>query len=247
MIPNGKNRQCIIVFVKAPLMGRVKTRLSQVLGEETVLDLYKCFVADVIATLNSGRHGIRIFYHPPEEKQKIQEWLGFELPLFPQQGKDLGERMANAFKQSFSNDFKPVLLVGTDCPDLPGSIIDEAFEALSANAAVIGPAFDGGYYLVGFNPDHFFPAIFKNMPWGTEYIFERTMNVFASKRVQVYVLPKWRDIDRCEDLEYFKEKTAKRKSVAKNTVEYLSAHGALFRGQEPKCRKTLDEIVMKFD
>jgi len=225
MIPNGKNRQCIIGFVKAPLMARVKTRLSQVLGEETVLDLYKCFVADVIATLNSGRHGIQIFYHPPEEKQKMHEWFGFELPLFPQQGKDLGERMANAFKQSFSTGFKQVLLVGTDFPDLPGSIIDEAFEALSANAAVIGPAFDGGYYLVGFNPDHFFPAIFKNMPWGTRHVFERTMTAFASKGIQVYVLPKWRDIDRYEDLEYFMEKTVKRKSVAKNTVEYLSAHG----------------------
>jgi rSAM/selenodomain-associated transferase 1 len=224
MIPFGEKTRCTAVFVKAPVLGRVKTRLSKVLGQETVLDLYKCFVTDIIATLNDRGPGIQIFYYPSREKQKMVEWLGSGLPLFPQEGENLGERMAHAFKKSFSDRFRQVVLVGTDFPDLPAYVFDEAFEAININRAVIGPAFDGGYYLIGFHRDAFTPDIFKDMPWGSKHVFKKTMDVFKSKGIEVHVLPKWRDIDRPEDLRIFMETNAVGESAAKTTLAYLAAH-----------------------
>ena len=221
----NKKRRCVLVFVKAPEKGKVKTRLAKILGNGIVLGLYKNFVADIIATLQTGRHLVRICYHPPDAENKVTNWIGREYVLVPQHGNHIGERMANAFRKTFADGFEHVLLIGTDLPDLPAAVIDEAFESLEKNAAVIGPAFDGGYYLIGFQAVTFLPSIFESMPWGTQQVFERTIEIFKKNHLQVYRLPKWRDIDLYEDLKCFMAENAKGKSVARNTVEYLSRIG----------------------
>ena len=221
----NKKRHCVLVFVRAPEKGKVKTRLSKILGNGIVLGLYQSFVADIIATLHTGRHTFRICYHPPDAEHKVTDWIGREYVLVPQRGNHIGERMANAFRKTFADGFEHVLLIGTDLPDLPAAVIDEAFESLEKNAAVIGPALDGGYYLIGFQAVTFLPAIFESMPWGTQQVFERTIEIFEKNHLQVYRLPKWRDIDLYEDLKCFMAENAKGKSVARNTVEYLSRIG----------------------
>lgn len=206
-------------------MGYVKTRLSKVLGNDIVVGLYKCFVADLLATVNAWKPGVCVFCHPPGKTCQIREWLGPGYPVVSQQGKHLGERMANAFENRFSAGFKKALLVGTDIPDLPGPVFDEAFDALGHASAVIGPSVDGGYYLIGFNHDTFFRDIFEGIVWSTSQVFEQTMKRFAHKHMRIHVLPKWRDLDRYEDLEYFMEANRKGKSVAVHTVDYMLKSG----------------------
>ena len=221
----NKKRHCVLVFVRAPEKGKVKTRLSKILGNGIVLGLYQSFVADIIATLQTGRYTFRICYHPPDAGDKVADWIGRKYVLVPQRGNHIGQRMANAFRKTFADGFEHVLLIGTDLPDLPVAVIDEAFESLEKNGAVIGPALDGGYYLIGFQSNTFLPAVFERIPWGTQQVFERTIEIFEKNHLQVYRLPKWRDIDLYEDLKCFMAENAKGKSVARNTVEYLSRIG----------------------
>jgi hypothetical protein len=239
----NKKRRCILVFVKAPEKGKVKTRLSKILGKTVALGLYKNFVADIIATLQTGRYTFRICFHPSDAEHKMMDWIGREYVLMPQRGNHIGERMANAFRKTFMDGFEHVLLIGTDLPDLPATVIDEAFKNLEKNAAVIGPAFDGGYYLIGFQSKTFLPAIFERIPWSTRQVFEKTIKIFEKNQYRVHRLPKWRDIDLYEDLKCFVAENVKDESLAKNTVEYLSRIGFT----TTKWRKTFDEIVAKFD
>jgi rSAM/selenodomain-associated transferase 1 len=232
----NKKRRCVLLFTKAPERGRVKTRLSKILGDTTTLDLYRNFIADIIATLQTGRHTFRICFHPPDARQKIADWIGSEYMLMPQQGNHIGERMANAFRKTFMDGFEHVLLIGTDLPDLPATVIDEAFEGLEKNAAVIGPAFDGGYYLIGFQSNTFLPAVFERIPWSTQKVFEKTIKIFEKNHLQIHQLPKWRDIDLYEDLKCFAAENPKGKSVARNTAEYLARIGFT----NPKWRKAFD-------
>jgi rSAM/selenodomain-associated transferase 1 len=239
----NKKRRCILLFLKAPERGKVKTRLSEVLGNGIALGLYQNFVADIIATLQTGRYNFRICFHPPDAENKVTDWIGHEYVLVPQWGNHIGERMANAFRKTFVDGFDHVLLIGTDLPDLPATVIDDAFESLEKNAAVIGPAFDGGYYLIGFQSKTFLPAVFEKIPWGTRQVFEKTIKIFEKNQYRVHRLPKWRDIDLYEDLKCFAAENVRSKSAARNTVEYLSRIGFT----TTKWRKTFDEILVKFD
>jgi glycosyltransferase A (GT-A) superfamily protein (DUF2064 family) len=135
----GKN--CILIFIKSPERGMVKARLSEDIDEDTVLSLYRNFVLDLLETIRKGRHAFQIFFYPPGSKEKVSNWLGKGYSYMPQKGKDLGERMKNAFSRAFSEGFSKVLLMGSDIPDLTNAVINDAFE-LNDHDAVIGPAFD---------------------------------------------------------------------------------------------------------
>ena len=223
--PNCQKDRCILVFLKVPQKSVVKTRLAKVLGQGAAAGLYQNFVFDLLDTLNSGCFRFTICFHPPQARSEVADWLGHPYPVLPQQGNNLGERMANAFKQAFSQGFRHVLLVGTDFPDLPAAILDQAFNNLPENNGVIGPSTDGGYYLIGFNRNTFLPAVFDEMPWGTETVFEKTLKVFNSNRHKIHVLPKWRDIDTFEDLEFFIKTYSPKKSRASKTAAYLKSIG----------------------
>jgi len=195
---------CLLLFVKYPDKGKVKSRLSKEFGEDTVLLLYEAFVLDVLETLNKGKYRFKIYFHPPSAQEKIASWLGKSYLYMLQNGSDLGEKMKNAFASAFSEGFEKVILIGSDIPDLPKEIIDEAFA--SDGEAVIGPATDGGYYLIGFKRDTFLPHIFEGMQWSTASVFERTMEIFRKHSYNVYILPQWRDVDTPEDLKTFYER-----------------------------------------
>jgi rSAM/selenodomain-associated transferase 1 len=193
-------KDCVVLFVKAPRKGQVKTRISPVIGETITLGLYKAFVADIIETLQKEpQYSIRIAFYPKEAKGKIVRWLGKQHTYLPQTGNVLGERMANAFDQVFSEGFEKALIIGSDIPDLPRSIITHALESLSTRDAVIGPSFDGGYYLIGFRHDTFSPAVFESIEWGTDAVLFQTLKRFEKTHV-VQILPLWRDIDNLLDI-----------------------------------------------
>ena len=215
--------RCVILFVKYPEKGRVKTRLSAGLGNEITQNLYKCFVSDLIGTLEKKRYTFKIAFYPPGSNKKIISWLGPEHSYIPQVGGDLGERMETAFKETFLEGFNEVLVIGTDIPDITPSLIDKAFEVLKSSDAVIGPCFDGGYYLIGFRKKTFLSDTFKGIQWSTEGVFKDTMGVFMKKGYKVHVLPKLRDVDRIDDLIAFYKESKKTRCKYSKTLFYLSS------------------------
>jgi rSAM/selenodomain-associated transferase 1 len=150
--------------------------------------------------LRRGDFPFYICFYPNNALKGLKEWLGDQHHYIPQKGKDLGERMSNAFRKAFDTGFKRVVLVGSDIPDLPLEVIEEAFISLKEEDAAIGPAYDGGYYLIGFKEKTFSPQVFERMAWGTERVFEDTMKVLKNLNQRVHTLPYLRDIDTVDDL-----------------------------------------------
>ncbi len=212
----------ILLFVKTPLSGRVKTRLSKVVGRQEAANLYKCFVSDIIAVLQQTDFTLRICYHPAEAENQMIDWLGPSFTYTPQRGKNLGERMADAFNKAFSGGIRSALIIGSDLPDLSTAIIDEAFASLETTAAVIGPALDGGYYLIGFKNNAYLPAAFEDIPWGTEDVYAKTLNIFQNHKVGYHPLPVCRDIDDYQDLVDFWHRNRHQNGLACDTLAYLS-------------------------
>jgi uncharacterized protein len=132
--------------------------------------------------------------------------------------------MENAFLTAFAEDFSKVMVVGSDFPDLPNQILEEAVRLLSFKDAVIGPAIDGGYYLIGFNSHRFLTDVFQHVDWGTATVFEQTMSIFRDHDYDVGVLPRCRDIDDYEDLLAFIHDHELTPEGSLLTVDYLRAH-----------------------
>ena len=190
----------VLLFIKAPEKGTVKSRLSKKIGEDAALDIYKCLVQDTLKTLDSCQYPFRVIFWPPHSGGIVKDWLGEAYSYLPQQGEDLGERMKNALIQAFAGNLEKVLVIGSDIPDLTASLISGAFDALDNCDAVIGPSVDGGYYLIGFNRDSFLPDVFHGMAWGTESVFNQTMDVLKMSGLRVHVLKELMDIDTFDDL-----------------------------------------------
>ena len=181
---------CILFFVKYPEKGTVKTRLSRELGDDHTIELYRCFVQDMLGMLKKTDYSCRLYITPPDTEQKFRQWLGDEHLYAPQAEGDLGERMERAFQQAFDEGYERVVLIGSDIPDLPPPVIKEALRSLKSNDAVIGPSRDGGYYLIGFNDNSFLPAVFAGIAWSTRTVFEQTMDVLSEAEYNVHRLPK---------------------------------------------------------
>lgn len=218
-LPDG----CVLLFVKLPEKGKVKSRLSKNLDETIVLSLYKKFVLDLVDTLKKGGYSFKICFTPPDSKGKFSDWLGKEYSYMPQKGLDLGERMKNAFIESFSEGCLNVLIIGSDVPDLPNTLLDKALE-LCNDHAVIGPAFDGGYYLIGFNHNTFLPEIFDGIPWSTGEVFGRTMEIFNKYNHKVHILQKWRDVDSLDDLRALAERNKRTEFADSRTMRFISGN-----------------------
>lgn len=190
----------ILVFAKSPRRGRVKTRLARTLGDETALRLYRAFVADLLDTLSIAGRRVVVCHHPAHAEAAMREWLGDRWTYRPQTGADLGARMANALADSFARGADRAIVVGGDLPDLPKSVVSAAFRGIEIDGAVLGPARDGGYYLIGFSASAFRPAVFRDIPWGAETVYRRTRARMAESGLTPAALPVWNDVDTEEDL-----------------------------------------------
>ena len=216
----------VIVFIKSPEKGRVKTRLAKGVGQTAALELYRCFVMDVLSMVCSTPWALRVYYYPENASDRIRSWLGDDLDFFPQKGATLGDKMANALADTFTQGFKRAVLIGSDLPDLPPGIIDEAFRGLDQCSGAIGPSQDGGYYLIGFTAGGFTPQIFNGIAWGTSEVFNLTLKVFKEYHVSHYTLPMWHDIDTREDLSFLKREPDS--ETAGHTIDYLLKQGVHF-------------------
>jgi rSAM/selenodomain-associated transferase 1 len=204
------DKRCVILFVKLLEKGRVKSRLAQHLDEDLVLRLYESMVLDTIDMLKRGKAPFRICFDPPDKLEPVRKWLGQEHVYLPQNGNDLGERMEQAFIRVFAEGVSEALLIGSDIPGLKGSIIDEAFESLSSHDSIIGPANDGGYYLIGFRRNSFDPAVFHD-----------TLDGMSRRSLKVHALPECTDMDTIDDLKSFLAEYAGKESPDSRTFALL--------------------------
>jgi uncharacterized protein len=211
------------MFVRSPQKGTVKTRLTAVLDEGTVLGLYRCFGSDLLEMLRHTAFGLRISFYPADAGTKVADWLGWGYVYVAQEGKDLGERLEKAFLTAFANGFQRVVIIGSDIPDLPSEMVEEAISSLASHDAVIGPATDGGYYLIGFSAARFLREAFAGVNWGTSTVFQRTMDALSKHGVSVHLLPRWPDIDTYEDLVTFVQRHELTAEGRLLTLDYLRA------------------------
>jgi uncharacterized protein len=160
--------RCLLFFVKNPEKGKVKSRLAAGIGDDSAVNVYKEIVDHMLSTLKKGTFSLYVCFSPGNAQKPIKNWLGSAHRYLPQNGKDLGERMRNGFIDGFARGYKRVVLIGSDIPDLPMKSIKEAFQALEEMDSVIGPAYDGGYYLIGFKEKAFFPHVFEGISLGNE-------------------------------------------------------------------------------
>ncbi|MBD2162690.1 TIGR04283 family arsenosugar biosynthesis glycosyltransferase [Limnothrix sp. FACHB-1083] len=198
----------IALFVKAPELGQVKSRLAKTIGADFATEFYRSMGRDwfdrLTAFADRQQADICVFYAPDLGRSTVRDWLGCDDRQLVAQGDgDLGDRMARAFTTCFEQGSDRVLLVGSDSPDLPDEILTQAAEALVETGAVICPTEDGGYCLVGFRRDRLLPTIFQNMVWSTETVFAETIARFQSANQPVAILPHWYDIDHATDLDRF--------------------------------------------
>lgn len=218
----------IVFFLKAPGKGTVKTRLASTFGDEAALALYKSFVADMLVMLSGLEWPLRLFFSPAAQEEVVRSWLGNGYALFPQQGRDLGEKMQNALQETFAAGISRAVLLGSDLPDLPPDIITEAFSGLERSPAVLGPGLDGGYYLIGFSADGFLPGVFADIPWSTAKVLSRTGERFATAGISPRMLPPWNDIDTVDDLRRLIVYARQNPGTAPHTLACISRLG-LFR------------------
>lgn len=185
----------LLIFTRNPELGKVKTRLAKGVGAENALTIYKTLLEhtkNVVSQINCTK---RVGYSVKVRPTDIWEAGTFE--KFLQEGDDLGDRMYHAFAKAYQDNYSKVLIVGSDLYDLKPKHIEEAFEALETNEAVIGPAQDGGYYLLGMRG--LIKDVFYKKAWGGDTVFEATMKDLEG--YSVHQLETLNDIDHSEDLE----------------------------------------------
>ncbi len=191
----------ILLFVKAPVPGEVKTRLAPALGAGKAAALYRMFVLDLLLTLREIKIPVTVLFHPERDENLVREWLGQGPEYLAQEGNDLGQRLRSAFSHGFDAGAERLLALGGDTPDIPGSLILEAFSSLEESSAVLIPAEDGGYAAIGFSREGCCPEVFRGIPWGTAEVFRKTVDILAVEGVKARVLPPWPDVDTPADLE----------------------------------------------
>ena len=187
----------LVIFVRNPVLGQVKTRLAKDIGNERALAIYLQLLQH---TLEITRDlSFRKFIYYADEVSDYDLWSVPGYTKRKQNGTDLGERMLNSFKELFDQGFTRIIIIGSDCLQLQTENLQEAVALLESNVAVIGPASDGGYYLLGLTK--LYPELFLNKPWSTEQVFAKTIDDFNNQGITYALLKELSDIDDITDLE----------------------------------------------
>lgn len=192
---NDKN--LLMLFVRNPELGKVKTRLAASVGPEEALAIYMHLLQHTKQITEQLAMDKAVYYSNEVEQHDL--WPNDKYKKQVQADGDLGEKMAAAFQNAFDQGYTSVVIIGSDCHQLTPEIIEKAFEELKIHEVVIGPALDGGYYLLGMN--HLHPELFQNKRWSTEHVFPDTLYDIERLHLSHKVLPELSDIDHVEDLD----------------------------------------------
>ena len=188
------NNNLLIIFTRNPELGKVKTRLSATVGNEAALNIYKFLLQHTFSITKNLKVEKQVHYSVKVRDNDI--WNETIYNKKQQSGKDLGKRMENAIQKGFEDGFKNIILIGSDLYDISQLDLETAFNALKNHNFVIGPAEDGGYYLLGMNTMN--SALFKNKKWGSDTVLKETLNNLKNETYQL--LPLRNDIDVFEDI-----------------------------------------------
>ena len=186
----------LIIFVKNPELGKVKTRLAKTIGDEKALYIYKLLLEQTFQVTLPVMAEKKLYYS--EFVQNMDQFNDFVYEKHIQSGDGLGNKMYHAIKHSFAEWADKVVLIGSDCFELNSGIIEEAFKALEESDYVLGPAKDGGYYLIGMKELNL--EVFQNKEWSTENVFLDTLLDIKNQGKSHYILPTLSDVDVEEDL-----------------------------------------------
>jgi len=217
----NRDDNCILLFVKNPTIGQVKTRLAEGIGPRTAAELYRNFIVDILATLRTLNVSLRVFFNPPQALRSLRKLIGRQYCCVPQAGDDIGQRMKNAFIRAFNEGFSSVIVIGSDSPDLPADFLEQAFMVLDNYDVVIAPVNDGGYCLIGFTKQGFCPAAFDKINWGANQVFQQTFNILKQHRLSLYRLPMWHDVDTPADLGFLLRQNENTPFSRSKTVSYM--------------------------
>lgn len=188
------SKKALIIFARNPELGKCKTRLAKTIGDENALNVYKTLLQHTAKISKGVKADPFVFYS--EHIHKNDTWDDTDFRKKLQQGEDLGERMSHAFSDLLQNNYQKIIIIGSDILDLTTEIINDAFNQLESHDVVIGPAKDGGYYLLGMKVLH--ADLFKNKSWGTATVLKNTLKDLTNK--SVYLLEELNDIDTFEDI-----------------------------------------------
>ncbi|GAB3634757.1 TIGR04282 family arsenosugar biosynthesis glycosyltransferase [Hymenobacter arcticus] len=190
-----------MIFAREPVLGRVKTRLAAGIGEAAALAVYRELLALTAAAVRAAQVPATVWLaEAPAEGYPTQarpEWPGLPWRVQPAAG-SLGARMAQAFGEAFAAGAGRVVVIGTDCPGLSAELLRQAFGQLLSHDLVVGPADDGGYYLLGINELQ--PQLFANKDWSTATVLPDTLADAARLGLRVAQLPTLHDVDSAQDL-----------------------------------------------
>ena len=206
-------RDLLLVFLKWPESGRVKTRLAKNIGVDEAADIYRILVQRIIQHISPIYHqleGICWVFDPIEKELEVRHWIKKELKdlgfadlkrhlFWSQSDGDLGDRLQIAFKKAFSLDYERIVAIGTDCIGLNERTIEHALMSLSSERSIVfGPSFDGGYYLVGMR-SHLGLSVFSNISWSTSRVLQQSLDQAVSLGLEYTLLEKFNDVDTLED------------------------------------------------
>jgi rSAM/selenodomain-associated transferase 1 len=203
-------KRLVVVFLKLPTPGRVKTRLAASIGDDEAAMIYTELVRRTFAALPTEGSTIWLYAEPAARLNQVESWIDSlgtyswraRARIVPQPDGDLGDRLTAVFRQAFAESYRHVIAVGTDCPLVTTGHFHDAFERLETTDAVIGPAMDGGYYLIGLRRET--PELFFQIPWSSPSVFEATRSAAASAGLTTSILEPLRDVDSIHDWEAVK-------------------------------------------
>lgn len=193
---------CVLFFVKHPAPGKVKTRLAASVGPERAAAIYRTLAETVLRRLPADAT-VLVMSDPPERLAEIEAWLhgvspGRKLRFLPQAAGDLGVRLERAFAAAFAEGFTMAAAVGSDCVEITPVHFSEAWAALATHDVVVGPAVDGGYYLLALRAPQ--PVLFRDIAWSTDAVCRQTLQRAAAAGLRVHILPALHDVDTEADL-----------------------------------------------
>ncbi|RLD29246.1 MAG: glycosyltransferase [Bacteroidetes bacterium] len=194
-----QQKNLIIIFTRNPELGKVKTRLAKTIGNEAALNIYRFLLNHTEKTIRNIDCDKAIYYSSEINHNDIWDEAIYQKHL--QQGNDLGKKMQNAFESAFSKDYNKVVIVGSDLFDLQPKHIEDTFSKLNTHDVVIGPAKDGGYYLLGMKTLN--SQVFKKKEWGTSTVIQNTLQDL--KHIDVHLLEELNDIDIYDDIKNIEE------------------------------------------
>jgi rSAM/selenodomain-associated transferase 1 len=243
------NNNLVIIFVKEPKLGFIKTRLAKHTSDDFVLELYKVFVKDIVNILKGNKFDFVLCAY--SNLELVNETFG-NYNNFLQSDGNLGEKMKNAILTKLKQGYKKVILIGSDIPTISSNLLYKGFDKLNNCDCVLGKCEDGGYYLIGFNYHSFNATIFENISWSTSNVLRQTLNKLNNNKV--ILLDKLNDIDTIEDLKNFyityknsrlensyTIKYLKRSNLWNNIISTIKAHKILATRRVPNIKVDLEK------